>query len=80
MVEELIDSTRVRASRTGTPNRHAASAVKGWVVRSSFDPNPPPTAVGMIRTASSGRAMIRASASRFMKGACVQHCTSIRSP
>ena len=45
-----IDSVREKTIRTGFASCHAATAKKGCTERSSFDPNAPPTAVGMIRT------------------------------
>ena len=51
-VVETIDSVREYTMRTGRPSFHAASATNGCTERSSFEPNPPPTAVGIMRTFS----------------------------
>src|SRR6266849_1086320 len=50
----------------GTKRIHAASATKGCTDRSSFAPNPPPPAVGMIRTASGAIPRILAISERSM--------------
>ena len=60
-VVDIIDSGREYVRRTGRPSFHAANARYGCTDRSSLLPNPPPTAVGLIRTASSVRPRIASS-------------------
>ena len=79
-VVDAIDSGRVYVSRTGRPSDHAASARYGCTERSSLLPKPPPTAVGVMRTAPSGSPRIASSSTRSMCGDCVVTCTSTRSP
>ena len=56
----------------------AAIAMSGCSDRSSLPPKPPPQALGMTRTRSTGRPRIRASSSRSMYGVWVVAKTSTR--
>ena len=58
--------------RTGRRRFQAASATKGCTDKSSFAPKPPPTAVGIIRTASGAIPRIFAMSARSMYGDWVQ--------
>src|SRR6202041_603090 len=51
-VVDIIDSVLEYTMRTGCPSFQAASATKGCTDKSSFEPKPPPTAVGIILTCS----------------------------
>ena len=50
-----IDCARVRASLTGRPRSHAASAVWAWTERSSLPPKAPPFETSSTSTCSLGR-------------------------
>ena len=59
-----IDSIRFQVQRTGRSSSQAATASSGWTERSSLPPNPPPQAVGTIRTSAGAIPMICAISSR----------------
>jgi len=58
--------------RAGRPVFNVTSPISGCSEISSFAPNPPPAAIGIIRTRSGGRPRIAAVSSRSIAGAWVQ--------
>ena len=60
----------MKASRTGRPTASAAPAVSGSI-SPNFPPNPPPTAIGTMRTRSCGRPSVCATTVRVRKMPCV---------
>ena len=67
-----MDLGRLKVIRTGRPVFSAARPSSGCTDMSSFEPKPPPTAEGRMRTRSGGSASTAAVSWRSMYGAWVQ--------